>query len=150
VSYYCVVFPVGRCQSGALIYGLFMALHRKVDDHVIESLKEFLKLAEIGLSTMKADLSGDMAKDKGCLGAPAAVLLFSIIDAIGSYHRGDIKLKIKNHRRPYIDKDGYVQFFILNSHYFGQDLTGAEVIYFYGQYRSNLSQCSSEWRSSDL
>ena len=115
-----------------------MALHQKVDDHVIENLKEFLKLAEIGLSTLKADLEGDMAKDTGCLGAPAAVLLFSIIDAIGSYHRKDRTLKIKNHRRPFIDDDGYVQFFILNSHYFGQDLTGQEVIYFYGQYRSNL------------
>ena len=116
-----------------------MALHRKVEDHVIENLKEFLKLAEIGLSTRKADLDGDMVKDEGCLGAPAAVLLFSIIDAIGSYHRGDYKLKIKNHRRPYIDDDGYVQFFILNSHYFGQDLTWEEVAYIYGQYRSNLT-----------
>lgn len=115
-----------------------MALHKKVDEHVIENLKEFLKLAEIGLSTRKADLDGDMVKDEGCLGSPAAVLLFSIIDAIGSYHRGDRDLKVTNHRRPYIDDDGRVHFFVLNSHYFGQNLTGQEVQYLYSQYRSDL------------
>ena len=122
---------------------LFMALHTKVDEHVIENLKEFLKLAEIGLSSRKCDLDGDFQKDKGCLGAPAAALLFSIVDAIGSYHRGDYGLKVSNHRRPYIDQDGYVQFFILNSRYFGQTLSDEEVQFLYGQYRSNLSHSAA-------
>jgi hypothetical protein len=118
---------------------VFMALHTKVDENVIENLREFLKLAEIGLLTRKRDLDGDFRKDDGCLGAPAAILLFSIVDSIGSYHRGDYNLRISNHRPPHIDDDGYVQFFILNSHYFGQSLSDEEVQFLYGQYRSNLS-----------
>lgn len=116
-----------------------MALHTRVDEHVIENLREFLKLAEIGLLARKRDLDGDLRKDDGCLGTPAASLLFSIVDSIGSYHRGDHTLRVSNHSRPHIDKDGYVHFFILNSHYFGQNLNDKDVQFLYGQYRSNLS-----------
>lgn len=116
-----------------------MALHTKVDEHVIENLREFLKLAEIGLSARKRDLKGDFRKDDGCLGAPAASLLFSIVDSIGSYYRGDYSLRISNHRPPYIDQPGYVHFFILNSRYFRQNLNDKEVQFLFGQYRSNLS-----------
>ena len=61
------------------------------------------------------------------------------MDSIGSYHRGDYSLRVSNHRRPYIDQDGYVHFFILNSRYFGQALSDEEIQFLYGQYRSNLS-----------
>jgi hypothetical protein len=122
-----------------ICYNTFMALDTKIDEHVIETLREFLKLAEIGLSARKCDLDGDFRKDDGCLGSPAASLLFSIVDSIGAYHRGDYNLRVSNHRRPYIDQDGYVHFFILNSRYFRQTLSDEEVQFLYGQYRSNLS-----------
>ena len=56
-----------------------MALHGSLTSLLKDSLPEFLKAAELCLSYRKPD--------GGSLGCPAAGLMFSIADSLGSYHR---------------------------------------------------------------
>ncbi len=112
-----------------------MALHETPVSMLRESLNENLKVVEYCLSYRK--------EDNGCLGYPAATLLFSIVDSIGSYFRKNMELKIQiDGKHRFIDSDGYKHFFILNSHYFEQQLPELVIKILYGKFRSLLSHNS--------
>jgi hypothetical protein len=61
----------------------------------------------------------------GCLGFPGAILSFCIVDAIGSFHRGDKSLAILiDGKARVIRNDASDHFFILNSAYYSLALNG--------------------------
>jgi hypothetical protein len=112
-----------------------MALHDSPASMLKESLNESLTVAEYCLAYRK--------KDGGCLGYPAAMILFSIVDTIGSYFRKnkDLKILIDGKLR-FIDSDGYKHFFILNSSYFEQHLSEQIIKILYAKFRSLLTHNS--------
>jgi hypothetical protein len=95
-----------------------MAIHDNELEMVRASLPEYIKLARAGV-------------EQGGLGCPTATLLFSVIDAIGSYHRkrAGYTVKIDGRDVEILVTDDH--FRILNSHYFGKPnglgLTGAQI-----------------------
>jgi len=112
-----------------------MALHDTPVSMLKESLNENLTVVEYCLAYRK--------EDNGCLGYPAAMLLFSIVDTIGSYFRKnkDLKIRIDGKLR-LIDSDGYKHFFILNSPYFEQQLPEEAIKTLYAKFRSLLTHNS--------
>jgi len=112
-----------------------MALHETPASMLRESLNENLKVVEYCLAYRK--------EDNGCLGYPAATLLFSIVDSIGSYFRKNKNVKIQiNGKLRFIDSDGFKHFYILNSPYFGQQLPEEAIKILYAKFRSLLSHNS--------
>lgn len=114
---------------------LKLALHDTPASMLKESLIENLTVVEYCLSYRK--------QDNGCLGYPAATLLFSIVDCIGSYFRKnkDFKIRIDGKQR-FIDSDGYKHFYILNSTYFEQQLPEEAIKILYAKFRSLLTHNS--------
>lgn len=112
-----------------------MALHDTPASMLRESLDENLKVVEYCLAYRK--------EDNGCLGYPAATLLFSIVDSIGSYFRKNKNFKIQiDGKLKLIDSDGYKHFYILNSPYFDQKLPEAAIKILYAKFRSLLTHNS--------
>lgn len=112
-----------------------MAVHETPVSMLRESLNENLKVVEYCLAYRK--------EDNGCLGYPAATLLFSIVDSIGSYFRKNKNLKIQiDGKFRFIDSEGYKHFFILNSPYFEQQLPEQAIKILYAKFRSLLSHNS--------
>jgi hypothetical protein len=108
-----------------------MALHDTPASMLKESLNESLTVAEYCLAYRK--------NDGGCLGYPAAMILFSIVDTIGSYFRKNKNLRILiDGKTRFIDSDGYKHFFILNSPYFEQHLSEKVIKTLYIKFRSLL------------
>jgi hypothetical protein len=73
---YLNVLVTRRCVGQHLV----MAVHQTLTSMLRESLPEYVAASRLLLDARKPD--------GGCLGYPAAVLLFAIVDAIGSYHEG--------------------------------------------------------------
>jgi len=89
-----------------------------------ESLSESLEAAKYCTYYKKTDEKWGDYKTGGCLGFPGAIILFSIIDTIGSYFRKDKQFKIRIDNKDYsINADGWEHFKILNSKYFRQSLS---------------------------
>lgn len=93
-----------------------MGVHASHADMLLESLPQYVIAAEEAINTVLEGV--------GPLGYPAAVLLLCVIDAMGSYLRGKpegivtvdgISREIKS------DSDHYL---VLNSSYFGLNLSG--------------------------
>jgi hypothetical protein len=78
--------------------------------------------------------------DGGCLGYPAALLLFSVVDTIGSFHRGrsDMQMLIDG-KLMQIRSGGFQHFYILNAEYYGQTLTQKDIKQLYDNFRSLLT-----------
>jgi hypothetical protein len=91
-----------------------------------------------------ARLCLDYVKDEtwpghGCLGFPAALLLFSVTDAIGSYLRGSEETFLVDGVRKQIKRNDFQHFFVLNGEsYYRQTLSHSEIKYLYDKYRSFL------------
>lgn len=107
---------------------------------VLEALEEHLFAIEWLLRYRKTESSIWNNPTGGTLGFPAAVLLFTIVDTIGSYYRkSNIKLEIPvDGTKKIIDEEGYKHFFILNSHYFNLSLSTFEIQNLYNMARSKL------------
>jgi hypothetical protein len=107
-----------------------------------ESLAEYLELARLGTEFKK--------KNGGALGYPSAVCLLSIVDTIGSYHRADagFTVMIEGKATPIATTSEHV--FILNSPYFGCDLTMAALKEIYALMRSSLVHNAVLGRGLDL
>lgn len=119
-------------------------MNKKLDfnDLSREALNEMLEAVEYCISYRKKD--HEKWADStfpGCLGIPAAILLFSIADAIGSYHRDRNKSFV-------VEIDGAPQaldnkakhLYILNSKFYGyQRLSSNELDVLYKNYRSILT-----------
>ena len=108
-----------------------MALHETTTSLLKESLPEFLRVAEYCVGFRKSD--------GGCLGYPAAAIMFSIADSLGSYHRdrSDFAVPIDG-KSTSIKTDGYHHLFILNSGFYNLGLTEATIKKLYENYRCLL------------
>src|SRR5712691_8985570 len=76
----------------------------------------------------------------GRLGFPAALLLFSVVDAIGSYLHGSSEQFMVEGKLKAIKQKGFQHFFVLNgADYWKRDLSHAEIKHVYDNYRSLLA-----------
>lgn len=99
-----------------------MATHNSIKSLIRESLKEYLEVSFYCINYRKNPKDWGST---GCLGYPAAVLLFSIADSIGSYIIGG---STKDH------------FNILNySDYYNLDLSDEELEKIYKEHRCLLT-----------
>lgn len=102
-----------------------MAIHPDLKSMLYESLPEMLLVAKYCLEFRKDE---KLWNTSGCYGFPAALLLLSIADSIGSYVEGG---SVKNH------------FKVLNNkEYYGMNLSEDELCIFYDAFRNKLSHNS--------
>ncbi len=102
-----------------------MAIHDSPQSMLYESLPEMLAIAEYCLTFSK---DPEIWASPGCYGIPAALLLLSIVDSIGSYIR---------------DGDVFNHFAILNDkNYYNQNFSTEDLRILYN-YRNKLSHNSS-------
>jgi hypothetical protein len=121
-----------------------MATHTTVASMLKESLDEYLEAAKYCCEYKKTDLKWGVFNGQGCLGYPAGVLLFAIIDGIGSYFLKNKTIKIMiDQKQDYISGDGAQYFKILNSKYFGLQLSGKFIKELYKKYRCFLTHNAS-------
>lgn len=99
-----------------------MAIHPDLQSMLNESLPEMLLVAKYCIEFSK-DTS--IWSAPGCYGYPAAILLLSIADSIGSYVE---QKKVKNHFK-----------ILNNSDYYGLDLSDKEIKVIFDNYRNLLS-----------
>ena len=120
-----------------------MALHSTPASMLKESLFETLEAAKFCSNYRKTDEKWGQFKTGGCLGYPGAILLFSIIDSIGSYYRKNSTYKIPiDNKQMKIDSEGWQHFKILNSKYFNQTLNEKLIRELYNGFRSRLTHNS--------
>lgn len=108
-----------------------MAVHNNEVSLVREAIQDCLKLARLGIEHEK--------KNGGALGYPAATCLFSLIDAIGSFQRGNSAFTVLIDGKTRLINSTGEHIFILNSHYFGFDLTERQLGEVYKLSRSPLT-----------
>lgn len=107
------------------------------------SLNEMLYVAKYSIDTRKEKIE-NFKDDKGCFGFPAAVLLFTITDTIGSMFRGTgIKIVRNGNKQDQIKGSYASHFYILNSSFYGQQLTTSVIDGIYRSYRDLLVHNSS-------
>lgn len=116
-----------------------MAIHPDTANLLRESIQEYLYVATWCVEYRKSKEWGTNQAG-GILGYPGAVMLFSIVDTIGSFHQGDEQLVIElDGRKTTIKKDGYHHFFVLNSDYYNKQSLGEVAIKkLYSNFRSLL------------
>jgi hypothetical protein len=120
-----------------------MATHATPASMLKESLIESLEAAKFCVDYRKIDDKWGDFKTGGCLGYPGAILLFSIIDSIGSYYRNNKSFKIPiDSKDMTIDSDGWQHFKILNSKLFNQNLSLDFIKKLYSEFRSYLTHNS--------
>jgi hypothetical protein len=108
-----------------------MALHKSTTSLLKESLPEFLQVAEYCIGFQKGN--------GGCLGYPGAAMMFSIADSLGSYHRNLSNFIVRvDGKNKSIKTDGYHHFFILNSEFYGLELSEITIKKLYENYRNLL------------
>lgn len=79
---------------------------------------------------------------EGILGFPAAIILFSVIDCIGSVFLGDESYKIQINGIEHTIKSTSQHIYILNSKYFNLDLSLIDLTNIYKNVRSTLTHNS--------
>lgn len=120
-----------------------MAIHSTPASMLKESLIESLEAAKFCSDYRKTDYKWGDFKTGGCLGYPGAILLFSIIDSIGSYFRKNPLFKKRiDFKDMTIDSDGWQHFKVLNSKYFNQTLSQDFIKALYSKFRSCLTHNS--------
>lgn len=120
-----------------------MALHTTPASMLKESLDETLEAAKFCTDYKKVDLKWGQYNTGGCLGYPAGILLFSIIDSIGSYYRKNNNFQMEvDSKFESINADGWEHFKILNSKYFNQNLSANFLKALYNKFRSSLTHNS--------
>jgi len=119
-----------------------MALYQEKVELVKESLLEMLQVAEYSIAYKKAESEKWGSSAKGILGYPAAVLLFSIIDCMGSVFVGDTNMSISIDGNHHSIKNTSQHIFILNSKYFKLGLSKKDLNNIYSNFRSTLTHNS--------
>src|SRR5262245_4629918 len=108
-----------------------MPIHSSIPSVLRESVTEYLEIARYAISTRKP--SGG-----GCYGWPGALLLLAIIDVIGSYHRSGPKFTvIVDGKERHIRTDAD-HFLVLNSGYYGLNLSRKQIDAVYENFRCLL------------
>jgi hypothetical protein len=116
-----------------------MALHDTPASMLKESLDELLEAARFCSDYKKTEKKWGQFNTGGCLEYPAGILLFSLIDSIGSYYRKNKDFLIDvDGKTQSINGDGWVHFKILNSKYFNQNLSSDFLKALYNKFRSCL------------
>jgi hypothetical protein len=117
-----------------------MAIHAEKVELVKEALHEMVHIAEYGVKYKKSEtnLWGKNATG-GILGYPVAVILFSIIDCIGSVFSGDNNFKIKIDGNEKTITNATHHIYILNSKYFNCDLSQIDLENIYYHVRCTLT-----------
>lgn len=98
-----------------------MAIHQEHAGLSVEAIDEYVAASELCLNFRKSD--------GGCLGYPATLLLFCVVDALGGYLSLDKRNKIPKGER----------FFVLNHPCFGLTLTKDQVKRVEWWYRNGLA-----------
>jgi hypothetical protein len=114
-----------------------MAIHADLRGLVAEALAEYLQVAEHCANYAKNPPSLPSVGGP-CLGFPAAVLLFVIADAIGSFCRGNEQVKIPIDGKLVPIRKDSEHFFILNSDYYAQTLDRETINALYKNFRCLL------------
>lgn len=111
----------------------------------MESLDEILEAAKYCLDYKKIENKWEPFNTGGCLGFPGATLLLSLVDSMGSYHRGNknFQIEIDGNKKGVINAQGWEHFKILNSHYFGLHLSSAVIKQLYKNARDPLTHNSA-------
>lgn len=120
-----------------------MALHKEKVGLIKESLLEMIFVSEYAVTYHKTNKNkwGENATG-GILGFPASVILFSIIDCIGSIFSGDVNFKIIVDDKEQHIKGTSQHIYILNSKYFNLNLTREDMDNLYNNVRSTLTHNS--------
>lgn len=138
-----------------------MAIHSDLTSLLRESLPEYLAAAKacieflepgggaVSVSSPAVSGTSDLPLPEGpqlhqagaCRGYAAALLLFSILDSIGSFYRKNTNMKmLVAGKCVHIDGDNFKHFYMLNSAYYGsQDLPASKIELLYKHYRCPLS-----------
>ena len=103
-----------------------MAQHSSLEEMATAAIDEYFQAVAYCLSFRTAD--------GGCLGFPAALLLFCITDALGNWLRTD-KVMIDGRSQ----KIGNCPFRVFNHECFGLQLTGKEISFLEKYYRNRLA-----------
>jgi hypothetical protein len=98
-----------------------MAIHREAAGVPIEAIDEYISASALCLSFRKGD--------GGCLGYPATLLLFCVVDAIGGYLALDKRNKIPKGE----------PFFVLKHPHFGLDLKVKQIKHLESWFRNGLA-----------
>jgi hypothetical protein len=118
-------------------FGGHRMLHADTASMLGESLVEYLITAESCVGFVK-DASWGQNQLGGCLGYPAAALLFCIADTIGSFHRGDAGFQVEVDGATVSIASAQQHLRVLNSAYYGQALSGADLNRLRDNYRNLL------------
>lgn len=120
-----------------------MAIHSEKVGLIKESLIELIHVADYAVNYIKTDSSkwGEYALG-GILGFPSSIILFSIIDCIGSICAGNKKYLVKIDGKERYIKGTSQHIYILNSDYFSLDLSQLDLDNIYSNYRSTLTHNS--------
>ena len=128
-----------------------MAKHYTPSSMLKESLIETLEAAKFCSDYRKIEKKWEIFNTGGCLGYPSAILLFSIIDSIGSYYRQNKEIKILiDSEKATIDSTGWQHFKILNSKYFNQNLSLVFIKALFSKFRSCLTHNSILGKNSKM
>jgi hypothetical protein len=120
-----------------------MAIHETPSSMLKESLDETLEASKYCVDYKKQDKKWGEYATGGCLGYPGAILLFSLIDSIGSYFRKDKAFEVLiDGKKEKINAAGWEHFKILNSKYFDQKLSAEFMHKLYNNFRSCLTHNS--------
>jgi len=120
-----------------------MALHSQKVGLVKESLVEMLYVAEYAVTCRKTDKTkwGAYATG-GILGFPATMILFSIIDCLGSIFANNKNFQVIIDGKKKSIKNPNQHIYILNSKYFDLDLSQVDLDNIYSNVRSTLTHNS--------
>jgi hypothetical protein len=102
-----------------------------------ESMLEILLAAHNCIAFDKRRVIGWTAGSQGCLGYPAAILLFSLVDAIGSYYEGT-SITFPDGSTTLIQYPSH-HFYVLDAAHFDLSLTKDEITSIYSAYRCLLT-----------
>lgn len=120
-----------------------MAIHDSPSSMLKESLDETLEAARFCADYKKTDKKWGEFGTGGCLGYPSAILLFSLVDTIGSYFRKNKSFIVTIDGKPStINGSDWEHFKILNSKYFNQNLSAEFIQQLYRKFRSCLTHNS--------
>lgn len=138
----CSGRPLFNCRRLALVFRY--RRHRygippKLASTLRESLPEYVAVARVAIETRK-----DPDRPMSHHGFAAAVLLFSVTDALGFYFRRSTTFTVQvDGKSCSIDGEGFKHFLVLNSAFYQQTLTEPQLKALYECYRCPLSHNSS-------
>ena len=120
-----------------------MAIHQKLAHQQIEALSENIKVIDFCLHYNKSSEQVQTDFTVPCLGYPAAILIFSVIDTIGSFFRGsDATIQVGSEVKKIETASDH--FIILNHNIlFNLNLAGKTIFDLYSTYRSKLTHNNS-------